>query len=135
MTKSMKENHRSFKVLSSSFGPLAGGRYISEGPMEAGRKAGRILFKKADKSRSSSRDNHIVHIEMVEITRGGKMAHSKDRYFYEVERTLIPAAQRQTIPFRKKDGTTVNVTPMYTYGIRAVTKDEFRGDHYGGSAY
>jgi hypothetical protein len=127
MTRGMKANSRTFKVVSSSFG-FEGGRYVSEGPMEAGRKAARILFAKAEKLHGTSKDNHRVVLELKEITRVKKIESSKDRFYYEVRRIVIPVAQRKEKVF--KNGT--KFTPMYEYEVKSVTKEDFRADHRGG---
>ena len=124
MTKTMGEDARSFTVVSSSFG-LSGGRYISADPSDAGRKAGRSLFEKAKKNKA----NNVVFVEM---TRSKKVSHSKDRYFYKVERKMIPESKRVVKKFKKPDGTVSTFTPMYEYEIKAVGKEDFPGDHLGG---
>jgi hypothetical protein len=133
MTRSMKENSRTFRVVSSSFG-LEGGRYVSEGPMEAARKAARILFTKAEKQRKSSVTNHRVVLELKEITRVKKIESSRDRFYYDVRRITIPVAERKVLRFPSKTGgPTMTFTPMYDYEVKSVTKDDFQADHRGGS--
>ena len=133
MTRSMKENSRTFRVVSSSYG-LEGGRYVSESPIDAARKAARVLFKSAEKTRKSSSDNHRVTLELKEITRVKKIESSRDRFFYEVRRMLIPEGQRKTRTFRKPDGTSSTFTPKYEYAVKSVSKDDFAADHRGGAA-
>lgn len=127
MTKGMKEDARSFTVVSSSFG-LSGGRYVSPDPADAGRKAGRKLFDKANKNKQ----NNVVFLEVKEITRSKKVAHSKERYFYKVDRMLIPESKRVVRKFKKEDGTVSTFTPMYDYEIKSISKEDYPGEHLGG---
>lgn len=125
----MKENSRSFTVVSSSLGP-DGGRYIAEDPMVAGRKAGKKLFEKAEKLRKSSARNMVVDFEMREISQVKKVAYSKERYFYRVTRVLIPERERKTQKFSNG----VEFTPIYTYKIKSVDKKNSTTDHRGGES-
>ena len=130
MTKTMAEDARSFTVVSSSFG-IEGGRYVSADPSDAGRKAGRKLFDKANKNKS----NNIVVLEVKEITRSKMVAHSKERYFYKVERHMIPESKRIERKFKKEDGTVSTFTPLYEYEIKSISKDDYPGEHLGGSSF
>ena len=130
MTKTMGEHRRSFRIVSSSFG-LDGGRYIAEHPLDAGKKAGRMLFMKAQEKRLTSRANNQVVLELSEITKSKKVAHSKERYFYKVTRKSIPVAERKEQKFKKADGSTISVTPEHTYEVSAVAEKDFPADHRG----
>lgn len=128
MTKVMGENKRSFRIVSNSFGMKTDlSRYVNEFPLEAGRKAGRKMFLAADKMRMSSKTNNIVFIELEEITKTQKVAHSKERYYYKVERTIIPVAERKEKTF--EGGRTF--TPMYRYEVSSVKAADFPADHRG----
>jgi hypothetical protein len=129
----MGEESRSFTVVSSSFGHK-GGRYVSAQPMDAGRKAGRILFEKADKKSKASKENSVVYIEMKETTRSKKVTHSKERYFYSVTRVKIPLADRIERKFKKPDGTLSTFTPKYNYEVAMADKDAFPADHVKGGS-
>lgn len=127
MTKSMGDR-RSFRIVSNSFGiKTETSRYVAEHPLDAGKKAGRQMFRAADEKNLSSKGNTVVEIELEEITKTPKVSHSKDRYFYKVTRVSIPVAQRKERKF--KGG--VTFTPEFTYEIVAVKKDEFVADHRG----
>lgn len=126
----MAEDARSFTVISSSFG-ISGGRYVSTDPSDAGRKAGRKLFDKANKNKS----NNVVFLEVKEITRSKKVAHSKERYFYKVERSLIPESKRIERKFKKPDGTVSTFTPLYEYDIKSISKEDYPGEHLGGGSF
>ena len=127
----MGDKKRFFAVVSSSFGTTKPGRYISIEPMEAGRKAGRQIFRDADKKRQSSRSNNIVFIQMVEKTRFNKVAHPKDRYYYKVTRVKIPEDKRKQYKFAEG-----NVfSPQYEYKTEEVKFNDFPADHRGGSFY
>ena len=128
MTNSMPPDARSFTVVSSSFG-LSGGRYVSVDPADSGRKAGRKLFDKAKKNKA----NNVVFLELREITRSKKVAHAKERYFYKVERKSIPESKRVVRKFKKEDGSVSTFTPAYEYDIKSITKEEYPGEHLGGS--
>ena len=130
MTKTMGDKKRFFTVVSSSFGTTRPGRYISVEPMEAGRKAGRQIFRDADKQRKSSRSNNIVFVEMIEKTRFNKVAHPKDRYYYKVTRVKIPEDKRKQYKF--KEGNVFS--PMFEYKVEEVKFADFPADHRGGSA-
>lgn len=130
MTKIMKENSRSFTVVSSSFG-LPGGRYIDDQPLKAARKAGRKQFEKADAARLSSKNNMVVYIELNETTKTQKVEHPKERYFYKVTRVAIPKSEQKSYIFKQKDGKKVTVTPEFDYEVSAVDKDSFPADHRG----
>ena len=130
MTKTMGEKKRFFTVVSSSFGTNKAGRYISIEPMEAGRKAGRQIFRDADKKRSSSRSNNIVFVQMIEKTRFNKVAHPKDRYYYKVTRVKIPEDKRKKYKFSAGN----EFSPMYDYKVEEVKFEDFPADHRGGAA-
>ena len=126
MTKQMGER-RSFRIVSNTFGmDTSSSRYVSEHPVDSGKKAGRQLFRSADAKRASSKANNIVYVELEEITKTQKVAHSKERYFYKVTRKSIPVAERK----EKKFGKTT-FTPEFTYEIESVKKEEFVADHRG----
>jgi hypothetical protein len=114
MTKPMGDK-RTFTIVSSSFG-LTGGRFVSENPMDAGKKAGKRLFARTDKGNSNQ-----VSFEMKEITRTKKVSHSKEKYFYQVTRSKIPENKRKVQKYKNKtDGTISQFTPMYEYKAVAV---------------
>ena len=128
----MGDKKRAFTVVSSSI-PTATkpGRYISVEPKQAGHKAGRQIFRQHDKLRQSSKANHIVFIQMVELTRFNKVPHSKERYFYKVTRTKIPEDQRKEQKFKNGSSFTI----MYDYKVEEVKQEEFPADHLGGADY
>jgi hypothetical protein len=107
----MGENQRTFTVVRPG---KPGGRYVSETPMDAGRKAGMRLFRDAD-ARKSKTNNNVVELELKEITRDDKVAHPKERYFYRVTRTKIPEKDRVVHTFKKPDGSKTKVVALYTY--------------------
>ena len=126
MTKKMGER-RSFRIVSNSFGiDTDSSRYVSEHPLDAGKKAGRMMFREADKKRASSKSNNKVNIELEEITKTQKVAHSKERYYYVVVRKSIPVAQRKEKKFGKN-----TFTPEWEYEISAIKKEDFSADHRG----
>lgn len=130
MTKKMKPGSRAFTVVSSTFG-YTGGRYVAMNPAEAGRKAGRKLFMKAENERRSSTANNFVQLELMEITRSPDVHGIKDRYFYTVERKPIPAAQQKQKTF--KSGSPF--TAKYTYVPVSTQETKFAGDHRGGFGF
>ena len=126
MTRSMGDR-RSFRIVSNSFGiDTSSSRYVSEHPLDAGKKAGRQLFRAADAKRASSKSNNTVYVELDEITKTQKVAHSKERYYYKVTRKSIPVAERKEKKFGK-----ITFTPEFTYEIEAVKKEDFVADHRG----
>ena len=73
-----------------------------------------------------------MFLEVKEITRSKKVAHSKERYFYKVDRMLIPESKRVVRKFKKEDGTVSTFTPMYDYEIKSISKEDYPGEHLGG---
>lgn len=130
----MGEKSRSFKVITSSFGHT-GGRYISANAMDAGHKAAKELFRRADKERKSGKKNHVVELQLKEITRTPRVNAKLQIYTYRVERTEIPPAQRKAREFKKPDGTKVTVESLYTYKVVSKHDPDYTGAHVvGGSA-
>lgn len=120
-------DRRSFRIVSNSFQiDTSTSRYVSEHPLDAGKKAGRHLFRAADAKRTSSKSNNTVVLELEEITKTQKVAHAKERYYYKVTRKSIPMAERK----EKKFGNTT-FTPEFTYEIEAVKKEDYVADHRG----
>ena len=134
MTKTMGEKSRSFKVISSSFG-FTGGRYISANAMDAGHKAAKELFRKADRARKSGKKNHVVDLQLEEITRTPRVHAKLQVYTYQVTRSEIPAAQRKPREFKKPDGTSVTVESLYTYKVVSRKDPEYTGAHVVGGFF
>lgn len=131
MTKSMSEKSRSFKVISSSF-TYTGGRYISGSAMDAAHKAAKELFRKADKDRKSGKKNHVVELQLKEITRTPRVNAKLQVYTYSVTRTLIPEAERKPREFKKPDGSKVIVESQYTYKVTSKQDPDYTGAHVVG---
>jgi len=80
MPKQMSSKDRSFEVVKASFGG-SGGRYVSQEPMDAARKAAKMRFNKDSSKRES------LKIAVQEITRGG----DDGIYYYNAKSVKIPA--------------------------------------------
>ena len=122
-TRIIGETRRSFSVVCSSYG-LEGGRYTAEHPLDAGKKAGRMLMMKASQlNLKPARDTREVFFELKELTASKKVARLKQRYFYRLTRKSIPLAERKVQKFASANGSTVTVTVEDTYEVVAISED------------
>lgn len=120
--REMKDYERSFKVISSSYG-IIGGRYVHSKMSRAAFKAGRSLFRKADKANKSGRDNKVVEFELQEITMGRSKTAKKA--IFRMTRKENPNAKMMTLKGVSFEANT------YLYDLERMGSNTTSIDHRG----
>jgi hypothetical protein len=120
--REMKDYERSFKVVSSSYG-VVGGRYVHSKMSRAAFKAGRSLFRKADKDNKDGRDNKVVEFELQEITMGRSKTAKKA--IFRMVRKENPNAKMMTLKGVSFEANT------YTYDLERIGSNATTIDHRG----
>jgi hypothetical protein len=118
----MKDYERSFKVISSSYG-VVGGRYVHSKMSRAAFKAGRSLFRKADKDNKDGRDNKVVEFELQEITMGRSKTAKKA--IFRMVRKENPNAKMMTLKGVSFEANT------YTYDLERIGSNATTINHMG----
>ena len=120
--REMKDYERSFKVISSSYG-VVGGRYVHSKMSRAAFKAGRSLFRKADKDNKDGRDNKVVEFELQEITMGRSKTAKKA--IFRMVRKENPNAKMMTLKGVSFEANT------YTYDLERIGSNATTINHMG----